>query len=149
MPTYAKNKKGLFNYEILETFEAGVVLTGAETKSVKKGSVSMAGGYASIYKGEVFLKNIHISKYEHAGAQPGYEPTRTRKLLLHKREINSLIGKLKQKGLTLVPISLYSSKRRVKVKLALGKGKTLFDKRETIKKRDSDRKSRALMNESY
>jgi SsrA-binding protein len=148
MPTYAKNKKGLFNYEILETFEAGLVLTGAEVKSVRKGNVSMKGGYASIQNGEVVLKNVHISKYEPAGPQPSYEPTRTRKLLLNKSEIRSLIGKLKQKGLTLIPVSLYSKGRRIKLELALGRGKTKVDKRETIKKRDANRKAQRVMREA-
>lgn len=148
MPTYAKNKKGLYSYEILETFEAGLVLTGAEVKSVRKGNVSMKGGYASVDKGEVVLKNVHISKYEPAGPQPSYDPTRTRKLLLNKSEIRSLIGKLKQKGLTLIPVSLYSKGRRIKLELALGRGKSKVDKRETIKKRDADRKAQRLMRDA-
>lgn len=148
MPTYAKNKQGLFNYEVLESFEAGLELTGAEVKSIRAGHVSLKGGFATIQNGEVFLKNVHISKYEPAGPQPSYEPTRTRKLLLKKSEIKTLIGKLQQKGLTLMPISLYSKKRRIKLELALARGKSKIDKRQSIKERESNRKMQRVMRDA-
>jgi len=147
MGTITKNKEGLFNYEVLETFQAGIVLTGAETKAVKSGQISLKGSYVSINpQEEVWLVNCHISAYKPAqGHQLNYDPIRKRKLLLHKQEIKSLLGKGKQKGLTIIPISVYTIKRLIKVDIALARGKSKIDKRETIKKREAAREIKQIM----
>ncbi|MFA5029718.1 MAG: SsrA-binding protein SmpB [Patescibacteria group bacterium] len=136
-----KNKEGLFNYQVLENFEAGVVLTGPEVKSVKSGQVSLKGSYIRLDKNnEAWLINCHISPYQPAaGSVKNYEPTQPRKLLLKKRELLSLVGKSKQSGLTIIPTSVYTRKRLIKVGLALAKGKREIDKRETIRKREAER----------
>lgn len=136
----AKNKRARFDYQILENFEAGLVLTGQEVKSVRAKTVSLKGSYVTFKKNELYLINAHISPYKHAGNLKKYEPTRSRKILLKNQEIKSLIGKLKQKGLTLVPISLYSRNRRIKLEFGIGRGKKKYDKRQDIKKREDDRK---------
>ena len=128
----ARNKKALFNYEVIEKFEAGIVLLGTEVKSLRDRGVNMADSYASFKKGELFIVNMHISPY-HFGNRNNHEPLRERKLLMKKREIKRLYGKIKEQGLTLIPISLYFSRGKVKVELALAKGKKLHDKRETLK----------------
>lgn len=145
MKIYAKNKKGLYDYEVLEKFEAGLVLHGNEVKSIRSGNVSMKGSYVSLKDGELYLVNMHVSQYQYAAANKNHDPERRRKLLMHNREIQSLIGKMKQKGLTLIPISLYNKNRRIKLEFALARGKKKHDKRETIKKRDSDRRLKQLM----
>lgn len=145
MKMYAKNKKGLFDYEILEKYEAGLVLRGNEVKSIRNGNVSLKGSYVSLKDGELYLVKAHVSQYQYAAPNKNYDPERRRKLLVHKREIESLIGKMKQKGLTLIPISLYNKNRRIKLEFALARGKKKHDKRQTIKKRDSDRKLQQLM----
>ncbi len=148
MPTLAKNKKGLFDYQILETFEAGLVLTGKEVKSVKNGHINLKGSYISLKKGEAFLVNCHISAYKKAGIQPDYNPTQSRKLLLHKKEIKHLLGRIQQKGLTLIPIKVYTKGAIIKLEFGLAKGKKKIDKREIIKKRDMDREiQRAMKNQ--
>ena len=129
-----KNKKALFNYELLEKYEAGIVLLGTEVKSLRERAVNMSDSYASFKKGELFIVNMHISPY-HFGNRNNHEPLRERKLLMKKREIKRLFGKVKEQGLTLIPISLYFSKGKVKVELALAKGKKLYDKRETLKRK--------------
>ena len=134
----AKNKKALFNYELLEKYEAGIVLLGTEVKSLREQAVNMSDSYASFKKGELFIINMHISPY-HFGNRNNHEPLRERKLLMKKREIKRLFGKVKEQGLTLIPISLYFSKGKVKVELALAKGKKLHDKRETLKRKTLDR----------
>lgn len=134
----AKNKKALFNYELLEKYEAGIVLLGTEVKSLRERAVNMSDSYASFKKGELFIVNMHISPY-HFGNRNNHEPLRERKLLMKKREIKRLFGKSKEQGLTLIPISLYFSKGKVKVELALAKGKKLHDKRETLKRKTLDR----------
>jgi SsrA-binding protein len=147
MKTIAQNKNALFNYETIETYEAGIVLSGPEVKSVKNGHLQLKGSYISIdADGEAWLVNAYISPYKPAqGAQQKYDPDRRRKLLLHKKEIDSLMGKTKQKGLTIIPISVYTKKGLVKVELALARGKTKVDKRESIKRREAAREiSRAL-----
>lgn len=136
----AKNRRARFDYHILEKFEAGLVLTGQETKSIRDKNVSLKGSYVTLKNNEPYLINAHISPYKHAGNLKSYEPTRSRKLLLNKKEIKSLIGKLKQKGLTLVPISMYSRNRRIKLEFGIGRGKQKHDKRQDIKKREDDRK---------
>jgi len=139
-----KNKQGLFNYEILDTFEAGVVLSGPEVKSVKNGHLSLKGSYVTIDNNEeVWLVNAHIAPYEPAAThQKDYQPDGKRKLLLHKKQIASLIGKSKQKGLTIIPMSVYTTRRLIKLEIGLARGKTEIDKRESIKKREIDRQIR-------
>jgi len=138
----AKNKTARFNYQIDETFEAGIVLTGSEVKSLRQGKANLKDGYARITNGEVFLHEIHISPYSHAGYSQ-HEPLRVRKLLFHKREIRRLTGKIREKAYSLIPLMLYFVQGKVKVELGLAKGKKLYDKRETIKKRDQQREAEA------
>lgn len=132
------NKKASFKYHLVDRFEAGLVLTGSEVKSLRDKKANLTDSYAIIKKGEAWLINSHISPYSHA-KYANHEPRRDRKLLLHKKEIKKLTGSLNEKGLTLVPLKLYFKEGRAKVELALGKGKKLFDKRETIRQRESDR----------
>ena len=140
----ASNRKARHAYSILDTYEAGVMLTGTEVKSLRLGRASLLDGYATIDDGEVFLRNVHIPEYEQ-GSWTNHEPRRTRKLLLHKAEIDRLIGKTKESGLTLVPLSLYFSAGKVKVELALARGKRSYDKRQDLARRDADREvARAL-----
>ncbi len=139
------NRQARFLYEILETFEAGIELKGTEVKSIRAGRVNLKDGYGLIRNGEALLLNVHISPYEASGQYFNHDPKRTRKLLLHRREINKLIGKLEQQGLTLVPLKMYFKNGWVKLSLGLGKGKKLHDKRETLKKRQDNREmARAL-----
>ena len=133
-----KNKKALFNYELLEKYEAGIVLLGTEVKALRERAVNMSDSYASFKNGELFIVNMHISPYDF-GNRNNHEPLRKRKLLIKKREIKRLFGKVKEQGLTLIPISLYFSKGKIKVELALAKGKKLHDKRETLKRKTLDR----------
>ena len=132
----AKNPTAKHNYTIIDTLEAGIVLTGTEIKSIRNGKVNLKDSYAEIKNGEVFISSMHISPYEH-GNIFNKDPMRSRKLLLNKREIFRLTGLIKQKGYTLVPISLYFKNSIVKVELGIGKGKKLYDKREDLKKKDS------------
>ncbi|MCD6151171.1 MAG: SsrA-binding protein SmpB [Deltaproteobacteria bacterium] len=138
------NKKARRNYDILETFEAGIALVGSEVKSLRAGKSSMNESYARIADGEIWLVQFHISPYTHANVF-NHDPIRPRKLLLHKQEIRRLIGKITEKGLTLVPLRAYFKNGRAKVELALGKGKKIHDKREDLKrkavKRDMERES--------
>ena len=134
----ADNRKARFNYAIGETFEAGIVLTGSEVKSLRDGKANLSDAYGIVRNGELFLLNLHISPYERASYN-NHEPTRTRKLLLHKREIRRLIGAVERQGLTLVPLELYFKRGVAKVAMALGKGKKLHDKRDAEKQRDADR----------
>jgi len=139
----AKNKKAFFNYEILETHEAGISLVGSEVKSIREGRISLKESYAEIKGGEVFLVNCHVSPYE-ASNRFNHEPLRERKLLLHRREIKRLTGKVQERGLTLVPTKVQiNDKGKVKVELALAKGKRIYQKRETIRERDRDREMQA------
>lgn len=136
-----KNKKAFFDYQHLETYTAGVVLTGPEVKSVKSGLVNLEGSYVIIKNNEAWLLGAKIAPYSKApAAQKGYVPDRKRKLLLTKRELVHLAGSLSTKGLTIVPLSMYSSKRLVKVSIALAKGKRQFDKRKAIKEKDYKRR---------
>jgi SsrA-binding protein len=134
----AKNRRARFDYHLLETFEAGIVLTGTEVKSLRTGKASIADGYGIVRDGEIFLLNAHIQPYERGG-YVNHEPTRNRKLLLHRREIRRLIGAVERQGLTLIPLELYFNKGVAKVALALAKGKKLHDKRDTEKQRDAER----------
>ena len=139
------NRQARYLYEILETFEAGIELVGTEVKSVRAGKVNLRDGYALIRNGEAWLINVHISPYQASGQYFNHDPRRTRKLLMHSREISKLIGKLEQQGLTLVPLKMYFKGSWVKVSLGLGKGKKLHDKRETLKRRQDQREmARAL-----
>lgn len=132
------NKSAYYNYHILDKFEAGISLTGGEVKSVKKGAVSLKGAYARIIDSQAYLINAHINPYEFARVE-GYEPTRSRKLLLRKKEIISLGTKLAAKNLTLAPLALYTKQGIIKVELGLARGKKKADKRKTIKKKDWQR----------
>lgn len=139
----ATNKKAFFNYEILETFEAGISLLGSEVKSIREGRISLKESYADVRDGEIFLLNCHISPYE-AANRFNHDPRRERKLLLHRREIKRLTGKIIEKGLTLVPTKvLINARGKVKVELSLAKGKRLYQKKEAIKERDLEREVRA------
>lgn len=134
----AKNRRARHDYHILDTWEAGIVLTGSEVKSLRNGKANISDAYGIVREGEVQLLNLHISPYEQA-SYFNHEPTRTRKLLLHKREIKKMIGSVERQGLTLVPLELYFKRGKVKVALGLGRGKKLFDKRADEKKRDDER----------
>ncbi len=133
-----RNKKARFEYEILDTFEAGIVLKGTEVKSIRQKKVSIQESYAKIYKGEVFLVGMNVSLYE-MGNFFNHDPLRERKLLLHKYEIRKLIGKLNERGYTLVPLKMYIKNGKVKMELGLAKGKNVHDKRRTIQDRDMKR----------
>jgi len=146
--TFALNKRAKFDYEILETFEAGLVLKGHEVKSIKTGHISLKGSYVTIKDGEAYLLNALISPYQPKNTPEDYEPTRSRKLLLHKKELKYLLGKGKMKGLTLVPIRVYNKKGKIKLEFGIGRGKRKIDKRELIKKREDKRKiERAIKGE--
>ncbi|GAB4337545.1 MAG: SsrA-binding protein SmpB [Candidatus Abyssubacteria bacterium] len=132
------NRKARHNYEILESFEAGMALTGTEVKSLREGRVNLKDSYAKVEGGEVYLVNSHISPYSHGNIQ-NHDPLRERKLLLHKGEIKRLRGKTEERGLTLIPLKIYFSRGRAKIELALARGKRQYDKREQIKRRDADR----------
>ena len=141
MKTLATNKRARFDYEITETFEAGIKLTGAEVKSVKEGHLSLKGAHAAFTKAGPVLLNAYINPYKPA-ANAAYDPERSRPLLLHKREISRLRGKVQEQGLTIVPIRVYTKRNLIKVELGLGKGKKKHDKRESIKKREQEREIR-------
>lgn len=146
MKIVAKNKKAFFDYEILEKYEAGVVLSGAEVKSIRAGRVNLKDSFIKIVKGEAFLFHAHISHLQttHAFFKPNER--RERKLLLHRKEIDRLLGKITMDGLTLVPLVLYFNKRnKVKIEIALAKGKNLHDKRETLKRKILDREAQMAL----
>jgi SsrA-binding protein len=142
----ADNRKALHDYAVLETVEAGLALLGTEVKSIREGSVNLRDSFARIDRGEVWLLNVHIGPYSHTG-YASHEDRRQRKLLLHAHEIRKLTGKVAEKGLTLVPLQMYFKNGRVKVALALVKGKQAHDKRETIRRREVDRETRAAIKE--
>lgn len=145
----AKNPTAKHNYTIIDTLESGIVLTGTEIKSIRAGKVNLKDSYASINKnGEVYIYSMHISPYEH-GNIFNKDPLRARKLLLNRREINKIIGLINQKGYTLVPVSLYFKGSLVKLKLGIGKGKKLYDKRQDMAKKDAEMKIRRAMKENY
>lgn len=140
----ARNKRARHDYEILDTWEAGIVLTGTEVKALREGKANLTDAFGIVKDGEVFLLNLHIGAYG-LGNVYNHEPTRTRKLLLHRREIRRLIGAVERQGLTMVPLDLYFSGGRVKTRLALVRGKAQHDKREDLKKKDAEREiARAL-----
>ncbi len=143
MKIIAQNKKAFFDYEILDTIEAGVVLTGDEVKSLRAGNANLTGAFATVHNGELSLINLHISPYSHAYQKSEDLSRRSRKLLLHKREINRLIGEIARKGITLIPLKLYfNEKGKVKVALGIGKHKKAHQRKETIKERDIARETR-------
>jgi len=140
----AENRKARHDYHILDTWEAGVALLGTEVKSIREGGANLRDSFARIEGGEVWVYNIHINPYRNRGYSD-HEPTRKRKLLLHRQEIRKLIGKTVERGMTLVPARMYLKDGRVKIAIALAKGKKAHDKRETIKKRETDRETRAAV----
>jgi SsrA-binding protein len=142
----ASNRRARFEYEFLERFTAGLVLTGSEVKSVRAGHVKLQDGWVAFEVGEAFLADVHISPYQNAG-YANHEPTRRRKLLLAKRDIERLAGKVAEKGLTVIPLAVGLEDNWIKVELALAKGKKLYDKRETIKRRTLDREAQAALKE--
>mgnify|MGYP001611011602 CR=1 FL=1 len=139
MAIFAENRKAHFDYEILETFEAGLVLSGPEVKSIKNGRMNLAGCYISTHDGELYLIGASIAPYQPKNQPADYDPFRSRKLLLRKKEIMSLAGKIKQKGLTLVPLKAYNKGRRIKLEFAVVRGKKKYDKRAVISKREAER----------
>ena len=140
----ADNRKARHDYHLLDTFEAGIVLLGTEVKAIREGRVNLRDSYGRVENGEVFLHNVHISSYSHRG-YADHEPLRRRKLLLHKGEIRKLIGKTVERGCTLVPVRMYFRSGRVKVAVSIAKGKKTHDKRETIRRREIDRETRAMV----
>ena len=140
----AENRKAFHDFHLLETFEAGIMLLGTEAKAIREGRVNLRDSFARVEDGEVYLYNVNISPYSHRG-YADHEPLRRRKLLLHRDEIRKLIGKTVEKGMTLVPTRLYFKDGRVKVAVSIAKGKKDYDKRETIKKRETDRETRAAV----
>jgi len=140
----AENRKARHDYHVLDTWEAGLVLLGTEVKAIREGSVNLRDSYARVENGEVWMMNVHISPYSHRG-YAAHAEKRQRKLLLHQHEIRKLVGRTAEKGLTLVPLELYFKQGRVKVLLALAKGKQAHDKRETIRRREVDRETRAAV----
>jgi SsrA-binding protein len=143
----ATNRQAAFRYNLLERVEAGIVLQGSEVKSLRNGSVQIKDAYAEVRDGELWLRNMHIAPYE--PARDGHDPERPRKLLLHKREIERLIGKTAERGLTIVPTRIYFSGARAKVEIALAKGKDVHDKRRSIKDREVKREMERAISERY
>jgi SsrA-binding protein len=142
--TIATNKKAYHEYLILEKMEAGVSLLGTEVKAIREGRLNLKDSYAMVQAGEAFLFNCHISPYSHGNLE-NHNPTRSRKLLLHQKEIRKLIGKTQEKGLTLVPLRVYFKKGRIKIELGVARGKKLFDKRETERRKEADREAAVAM----
>ena len=144
----AKNPTAYHNYAINEKLEAGIVLSGTEIKSIRNGKVNLKDTYVNIKNGEVFVLGMHISPYEF-GNRNNLDPLRSRKLLLHRREIDKLYGMIKQKGVSIVPISMYFSGNKVKLELGIGKGKKLFDKRDDLAKKDAEMKIQRALKNNY
>src|SRR5688572_4965183 len=142
--TIAENRKARHDYHILDSWEAGIALLGTEVKSIREGSVNLRDSFARLERGEVWLLNVHIGPYSHSGYST-HEERRQRKLLMHREQIRKLTGKVAERGLTLVPLRMYFKKGRVKVALALVKGKQAHDKRETLRRREIDRETRAAV----
>ena len=140
----ADNRKAGHDYHLLETFEAGLVLAGTEVKAIREGRVNLRDSYCRLERGEAYLLGAHIGRYSH-DSYAAHDPTRRRKLLLHRDELNKLLGKTTEKGLTIVPLRMYFKKGRIKVAVALAKGKNTIDKRETIRRREAERETRAAI----
>ena len=146
--TISVNRQAYHDYFVDETIEAGLALTGTEVKSIRAGHVNLRGAYARVKQGEVWIEGMHIAVYEQ-GTYMNHDPMRPRKLLLHRREIDRLVGKTQTKGLTLIPLRLYFSHNRVKVEIGLCRGKKLYEKREAIQKRESEREMARAMKQRY
>lgn len=146
--TIVFNRKAKFQYHLTDKYEAGLVLTGNEIKSIRAGQISLQDAYVRPKNGELFLIGAHISEYKHSSAKE-YDPVRPRKLLLHRREINKLMGQVEQKNMTIVPVRLYLTRGKAKLEIALAKGKLAPDKRDAIKSRESKRETERLLKESY
>ena len=142
--TIAENRKAGFDYHLLETFEAGVAFLGTEVKSIREGGANLRESYCRLEHGEAYLLGAHIAQYSHGGSA-SHDPLRPRKLLLHRNELNKLLGKTSERGLTIVPLKLYFKKGRIKLAIALAKGKKSYDKRETIRRREAERETRAAV----
>ena len=142
----ADNRKARHDYHLFDTYEAGIALLGTEVKAIREGRVNLKDSYGRVENGEVFLYNLHISPYSHRG-YAAHEPLRKRKLLLNRAEIRKLIGKMVERGFTLVPVRMYFKNGRVKVAVSVAKGKKIYDKRETIRRRQVDRETRAMVKE--
>jgi SsrA-binding protein len=142
----AENRKALHDYHLLETFEAGMALVGTEVKAIREGRVNLRDSFARVEGGEIFVHNVHIGAYSSRG-YADHEPLRPRKLLLHRHEIRKLVGKTTEKGMTMVPVRMYFLNGRVKIAISLAKGKKDYDRRETIKRREIDRETRAAIKE--
>lgn len=140
----AENRKAGFDYHLLETFEAGLAMLGTEVKAIRESGANLRDSYCRMENGEAYLVGAHIGQYSHGGSA-SHDPVRPRKLLLHRRELNKLLGKTTEKGLTIVPLRLYFKNGRLKVAIALARGKKLYDKRETIRRREADRETRAAV----
>ena len=149
MKIIAENREAHFEYFIEEKFEAGISLDGGEVKSVRLGNVSLKDSYCSIYGGEIFLKGMHVAVYDKSGAFNSKDSRRDRRLLMHKFEINRLIGKVNEKGYTIVPLKLYFKQALIKVELGLCKGKHTYDKKQTIKERDLNREAMRDINAMF
>lgn len=145
METYAINKRATFDYELQDKLEGGLVLSGFEVKAIKTGHLSLKGTFLAIRDGELYLTNAHIPPYQAANVPESYDPYRSRKVLIRKRELSALIGKTQQKGLTLVPVKVYSKHRLIKLEFAIGRGKKTIDKREDIRKREADISMRRVL----
>lgn len=141
----AQNRRARHDYDILETFEAGISLVGSEVKSLRTGKAQLKDSYARVERGEVWLHGVHVPPYEFASAHTGHEPERPRKLLLHRSEIDELLGRTQQEGLTLIPLSVYFKDGRAKVELGLAKGRRHYDKRRAIAERDAKREAERAM----
>ncbi|OGH85960.1 MAG: SsrA-binding protein [Candidatus Magasanikbacteria bacterium RIFOXYC12_FULL_33_11] len=148
MATYAVNKKAKFDYEILETMEAGLVLTGPEVKSVRAKQLKLLGSFVTFHNDEAYLLNTHISKYKYASLKD-YEPERSRKILLNRKQIAYLTGKLQEKGLTIVPLAVYTKGRKIKVEIGIGRGKKQFDKKRVLKEREEKRDMKRALKGDY
>ena len=140
MSTFSENRKAYFDYEILEKFEAGLVLSGAEVKSIRGGRMNLTGSYINFHNGEPYLIGASIAPYQPKNQPIDYDPSRTRKLLFNKKEIDYFLGKIKQKGLTLIPLKVYNKGRRIKIEIGLARGKKQYDKRAAIAKRETAKK---------
>ncbi len=145
MPTYAENRKARHDYETLETFEGGLELLGHEVKSIRNGGARLGGAYVTMRSGELWLTGGHVALYGKAGGITDYNPDRDRRVLVHRRELEALYGKIQQKGLTLVPFSLYSRGRHLKLSFGLCRGRKAYDKREQLKGRDIERDTRRIL----
>lgn len=140
-----RNRKAAYDYHLTDRFEAGLVLTGSEIKSIRDNKINLQDGFVQEQGGELWLLNVHITPYDHSGTYGYSEPMRPRKLLLHKKQIAQIISRIREKGMTVIPTEVYLKKGRAKVEIALAKGKKLYDKRADIAKRDSEREVRQMM----